>query len=373
MTHEDCARQKAMLMEMGLGDSIDNTQPHDRSMKLLEDAGLYVLTSLTTPQCSLNRYAPLESYQPATLLEMFKTVDVMAQYPNTLGVLVSQHLINDARSESLCAPVLAAVVRDLKRYMRMKRDLTGQRILPLGYGAAAAGERDRRVLEYLSSQDEESQIDFWAVRQRMRNTRGSHYSWAGPSEGDASGYRDVMDRYKDAKIPLFLCEYGSRPGRGLPRSFDETRALYSPEMTQVFSGGCVYEMWQGLNDYGLVQMIPRAEESGNAPGSRARYAQRARNVYQGEILETRETSWGELQLYEDFGNYRARLQEAERMSSAGDRGAQNAVAAAASDSDTRSGEAPSDTEASAISAHIPETCLDWAGIEAAMRGGNQQD
>lgn len=44
MTHEDCARQKAMLMEMGLGDSIDNTQPHDRSMKLLEDAGLYVLT-----------------------------------------------------------------------------------------------------------------------------------------------------------------------------------------------------------------------------------------------------------------------------------------------------------------------------------------
>lgn len=102
---------------------------------------------------------------------MFKTVDIMAQYPNTLGVLVSQHLINDARSESLCDPVLAAVVRDLRRYMRMKRDLTGQRILPLGYGAAAAGERDRRVLEYLSSQDEESQIDFWAVRQRMRNTR----------------------------------------------------------------------------------------------------------------------------------------------------------------------------------------------------------
>lgn len=99
---------------------------------------------------------------------MFKTIDLMAQYPNTLGVLVSQHLINDEASESLCAPVLTAVVRDLKRYMRLKRDFTGQRILPVGYGAAAAGERDRRVLEYFTSRDEESRIDFWAVRQCMR-------------------------------------------------------------------------------------------------------------------------------------------------------------------------------------------------------------
>ncbi|KAI6993081.1 FACT complex subunit, partial [Hortaea werneckii] len=343
--------------------SVDNTQPHDRSMKFLADAGIYVFTSLTTPHCCISRFAPLESYQPATLLEMFKTIDLMTQYPNTLGVLVSQHLINDAGSESLCAPVLAAVVRDLKRYMRLKRDLTGQRILPLGYGAAAAGERDRRVLEYLTSRDEKSRIDFWA---------GAHYTWAGSSDGDASGYRDVSDRYKDAKIPLFLCEYGSRPGRGLPRSFDETRALYSPEMTQVFSGGCVYEMWQGTNDYGLVQLIPKVEESGNVPGSRARHAQRARDAYQGEILETRETPWGELQLYEDFRNYKARLQEAERMSSAEDRGVQNA-AATPSDSDTRHEEAPADPQDSALSAHVPETCIDWAGIEAALRAGESFD
>lgn len=99
---------------------------------------------------------------------MFKTVDLMAQFPNTLGVLVSHDLINDARSESLCLPVLAAVVRDVKRYMRLKRDLTGQRILPLGYGAASAGERDKRVLEYLCSPNEESRIDFWAVRHYLR-------------------------------------------------------------------------------------------------------------------------------------------------------------------------------------------------------------
>lgn len=31
-------------METGHVDFIDNTQPHERSMKLIEDAGLYVLT-----------------------------------------------------------------------------------------------------------------------------------------------------------------------------------------------------------------------------------------------------------------------------------------------------------------------------------------
>ena len=137
-------------------------------------------------------------------------------------------------------------------------------------------------------------------------------------------------------------------------------------MTQVFSGGCVYEMWQGTNDYGLVQMIPKVEESGNVPGSRARHAQRARDAYQGEIIETRETSWGELQLYEDFRNYQARLQEAERMTLVEDRRAQNA-AAADSDSDTRYEEVSSDVGDSGTPAHIPDTCLDWADIEATLR------
>lgn len=129
-------------------------------------------------------------------------------------------------------------------------------------------------------------------------------------------------------------------------------------------------MWQGTNDYGLVQMIPKANESGYGPGSGARRAQRAREGYQGQIVETRETSWGELQLYEDFRNYQAGLREAGRMSFAEERGAQNAAAAAAAlDSDTRYEEVPPDLEDSANSGHVPETCLDWAGIEAALRGG----
>lgn len=36
--------------------------------------------------------------------------------------------------------------------------------------------------------------------------------------------------------------------------FHETTAIYSSEMTHVFSGGCVYEFCQGPNRYGIVQI-----------------------------------------------------------------------------------------------------------------------
>jgi hypothetical protein len=36
--------------------------------------------------------------------------------------------------------------------------------------------------------------------------------------------------------------------------FHETTAIYSPEMTHVFSGGCVYQFYQGPNRYGIVEL-----------------------------------------------------------------------------------------------------------------------
>lgn len=86
----------------------------------------------------------------------------MARYPNTLGVLVADGLIVDDES-ALCTPVLAAVVRDVKKHMRLKHYATEQRVLPIGYGAMASDLRDQAVLEYLSSGEESSRIDFWTV------------------------------------------------------------------------------------------------------------------------------------------------------------------------------------------------------------------
>ena len=89
----------------------------------------------------------------------FHTIDALANFPNTLGMLVTDGLINNHESQN-CIPVIGAVVRDLKMYMKIKNEITGQRILPLGFGAARSGARDKAMLDYLSSGDETEDIDF---------------------------------------------------------------------------------------------------------------------------------------------------------------------------------------------------------------------
>jgi hypothetical protein len=85
----------------------------------------------------------------------------MSSFPNTLGALIADQLINDTHSES-CAPVVAAVIRDLKIYMDIKLRAIGQRVLPIGFGGAEY-KQDWKVLDYFSTQEEGSRVDFWTV------------------------------------------------------------------------------------------------------------------------------------------------------------------------------------------------------------------
>lgn len=58
--------------------------------------------------------------------------------------------------------------------------------------------------------------------------------------------------FSDTDIPVFFSEYGANTVR--PRVFHETTAIYSSEMTHVFSGGCVYQFYQVPNRYGIVEL-----------------------------------------------------------------------------------------------------------------------
>lgn len=152
-------------------------------MKLLEEAGIHVIIvsllspslcivhllivsfifqSLSSPAHCINRMDPYASYNFDTLTAYFKRVDVMTSFSNTLGVMAADHLINNTRSES-CTPVIRAVVRDLKKYMRLRHEAGRQRVLPIGFGGGRY-EDDRKVLNYLTAGDGNSCVDFWTVR-----------------------------------------------------------------------------------------------------------------------------------------------------------------------------------------------------------------
>lgn len=86
----------------------------------------------------------------------------MAVYPNTLGVLVANEVIND-HNTTAAASVIRAVTRDVKSYMKMARETSEQRILPVGYSAADVSMLNRPTFEYLTAGPRHESIDFYCV------------------------------------------------------------------------------------------------------------------------------------------------------------------------------------------------------------------
>ena len=62
-----------------------------------------------------------------------------------------------------------------------------------------------------------------------------------------------MKLYQDYSVPVFLSEFGCNQVKS-SRPFTEIEAIYSTQMSSVFSGGLVYEYSNETNNYGLVQI-----------------------------------------------------------------------------------------------------------------------
>ncbi|KAI1256564.1 hypothetical protein MGN70_001688 [Eutypa lata] len=201
---------------------IEPSKNHDAAMDLLAKAGIYVVACLSTPHRSIRRSEPEASYTAELLQSFFRAVDCMAAYNNTLGVVVANEVINSYPS-TVAAPVVRAVARDVKRYMAVAAELSGQRVVPVGINSADVPGVIRSQFEYFSAGDEREAIDFFTVK-----------------------------RFEDTHIPVFFSEYGANTSSD-GRIFQETRCILSPAMTDTFSGGIVYEFFEGANRYGLVK------------------------------------------------------------------------------------------------------------------------
>ncbi|TIA00199.1 hypothetical protein D6C88_00262 [Aureobasidium pullulans] len=336
----------SLLTELGINTLfiyfIDSQKPHDKAMKLLEQAGIYVVATVATPFNCINRANPYSSYNSDNVIHFLRTAGIMSCYPNTLGLTAADAVVNSHHSLR-ATPVIKAVIRDLKKYMIWSNKHNGTRILPVSYSAADVLNitRPQGFLEYLYLGDQASAVDFWMCK---------NYSWVGESSMAMSGWDSFLSRYEKFAIPAFLSEYGTNLIR--PRQFHETRALYSDPMTRVFSGGCLYDFAEGPNGYGLVA-LPGTDETGWFGKS---------DIVETHGAETRDTDAGKLYILYDFGNYKAALAEPTSHNSSWSTMELEAVERHNVDTSLMSWPWGSELQ-------MPETCIDWDNIEGLIGAG----
>lgn len=240
-TEADCKRDIAKFVELGINTvriySVDNSKPHDVCMNLLAEAGIYLVLDVNTPKYSINRANPHPSYNAVYLQNVFATVDAFSKYDNTLAYFSGNEVIDDDATTN-CAPYVKAVTRDIRQYIGSR----GYRQIPVGYSAADVDSNRLEMAQYMNCGSDDERSDFFAF---------NDYSWCDPSSFTISGWDQKVKNFTGYGLPIFLSEYGCNTNR---RDWGEVEALYSLEMTAVYSGGLAYEYTMEANKYGLVEI-----------------------------------------------------------------------------------------------------------------------
>lgn len=239
---ESCRRDVPLLQELNTNTirvyAIDPEKNHDECMKLLDEAGIYVILDLSQPGQSVNRENPMWNDD---LYERYTTViDRMHGYTNLMGFFAGNEVTN-AKNNTEASAFVKAAVRDSKAYIR---DM-GYRTIGVGYATNDDADIRQHLADYFNCDTVEDSVDFWGY---------NIYSWCGESTLEESGFDIRTQEFDTYSVPVFFAEYGCIEVQ--PRPFTEVEAIYGDELTEVWSGGIVYMYFQEANDYGLVEVQP---------------------------------------------------------------------------------------------------------------------
>lgn len=235
-----CKRDIEKFKDLGINSirvyQVDYKKNHDECMKMLEDAGIYVMMDVPSPKYSINRNQPYWDH------DMFShwtaKIDAFSKYSNLVAWIAGNEVANSVDTTSSAAFVKAAL-RDVKAYLKKKGLDT-----PVGYADNDDMDIRMNLINYFNCGDKETRADFYGI---------NIYRWCGDETNfKTSGYEAVTKNMTGYSIPSLLTEHGCNKNR--PRTFPEVKSLYGSDMDSTFSGGIMYEYSEEDNKYGIVKV-----------------------------------------------------------------------------------------------------------------------
>ncbi|KAJ2591295.1 40S ribosomal protein S27 [Coemansia sp. RSA 1722] len=235
-----CKRDVAVFKDLGINSirvyEVDYNKNHDDCMQMLEDAGIYVMLDIPSPDYAINREDP--EWNTQLMGNWQAKIDAFSKYPNVIAWIAGNEVANDKDTTPSAAFVKAAI-RDMRAYLKSK-DLS----TPVGYADNDDMDIRMNLINYFDCDDEDSRAQFYAI-----NT----YRWCGDDATfKSSGYSDITKNMTDYSIPSLLTEYGCNKVR--PRTFHEVASIFGSDMDGTLSGGLMYEYTEEDNDYGIVSV-----------------------------------------------------------------------------------------------------------------------
>ncbi|KAJ5556671.1 hypothetical protein N7494_000586 [Penicillium frequentans] len=171
---------------------INATADHSECMKLLEEAGIYVVSDLSSTSEAINRDDP--EWNVALYDRYTAVIDELSQYNNTIGFFAGNEIANSVTTTDGMAYAKAAV-RDMKKYIKEM----GYRSMGVGYATADVSAIRTDLANYLDCEAEDEIVDFFGY---------NIYSWCGDSTYAESGYKVRTEEFANYTVPVFFAEYG---------------------------------------------------------------------------------------------------------------------------------------------------------------------